>query len=175
LNGRTGWKIGTLLRRQTASGLDAVMCALINGIQWRMGHHVCTPHELDLYLSACEPISRDQFYQVKGMPDVERVRDYLEWRSPLETEFPENQTARARVFLSEMGFRAPTVIFLHALMSANDLGYRRIAAWLNRRGWNATLLHLPYHYSRVPRGYSNGALALTSNLAQNAETLRQAV
>ena len=60
-------------------------------------------------------------------------------------------------------------------MSANDLGYRRIAAQLNRRGWNAALMHLPYHYSRVPRGYSNGALALTSNLPQNAETLRQAV
>jgi hypothetical protein len=36
-------------------------------------------------------------------------------------------------------------------------------------------MHLPYHYSRVPRGYFNGALALTANLPQNAETLRQAV
>ena len=148
---------------------------MINGIQWKMGHHVCTPHELDLYFSACESISRDQFYQVQEMPEVERVGDYLEWRSPVQTEFPENQTARARLFLSEKGFRAPTVILLHALMSANDLGYRRIAAQLNRRGWNAALMHLPYHYSRVPRGYSNGALALTSNLPQNAETLRQAV
>jgi hypothetical protein len=175
LNGRTSRKIETLLRRQTASGLDAMICALINGIQWRLGHHVCTPHELDIYLSACEPISRDQFYQVQAMPDVARVGDYLEWRSPVKTEFAENQTARARIFLSEKGFRAPTVILLHALMSANDLGYRRIAVRLNRRGWNAALMHLPYHYSRVPRGYANGALALTSNLPQNAETLRQAV
>ena len=36
-------------------------------------------------------------------------------------------------------------------------------------------MHLPYHYSRVPRGHFNGALALTSNLPQNAETMRQAV
>jgi pimeloyl-ACP methyl ester carboxylesterase len=175
LNGRTGRKIGTLLRGQIASGLDAMMCALINGIQWRLGHQVCTPHELDIYLSACERISRDQFYQVQEMPDVARVGDHLEWRSPVPTEFPANQTARARIFLSEKGFRAPTVILLHALMSANDRGYRRIAARLNRRGWNAALMHLPYHYSRVPRGYSNGALALTSNLPQNAETLRQGV
>jgi hypothetical protein len=145
LNAKSGRKIGTLLRRQTASGLDAVMCAMINGIQWRMGHQVCTPHELDLYFSACEPISRDQFYQVQEMPDVERVGDYLEWRSPVQTEFPENQTARARVFLCEKGFRAPTVILLHALMSANDLGYRRIAERLNSHGWNAALIHLPYH------------------------------
>ena len=41
--------------------------------------------ELDIYLSACEPISRDQFYQVQGMPDVARVGDHLEWRSPVQT------------------------------------------------------------------------------------------
>ena len=94
---------------------------------------------------------------------------------PFKLRFAENQTARARIFLSDQGFRAPTVIFLHALMSAHDVGYCRIAAHLNRRGWNAALMHLPYHYSRVPRGHFNGALALTSNLPQNAETLRQAV
>ncbi len=60
-------------------------------------------------------------------------------------------------------------------MSAHDVGYCRIAAGLNRRGWNAVLMHLPYHYSRVPRGHFNGALALTSNLPQNGETMRQAV
>jgi pimeloyl-ACP methyl ester carboxylesterase len=175
LNGRAGIKIGTLLRKQTAATLDAVMCALINGIQWRLRNRVCTPEELDTYLSACEPVSRDLFYQVQGMPDVVRVGNYLEWRSPVKTAFSENDMARARIFLSDEGFRAPTVIFLHALMSAHDVGYCRIAARLNRRGWNAALMHLPYHYSRVPRGQFNGALALTSNLPQNAETLRQAV
>jgi len=151
------------------------MCALINGVQWSLRNHVCTPEELDSYLSACEPVSRDLFYEIQGVPEVVRVGNYLEWRSPVQTAFPENETARARIFLSGQGFRAPTVIFLHALMSAHDVGYCRIAARLNRRGWNAVLMHLPYHYSRVPRGHFNGALALTSNLAQNAETLRQAV
>jgi pimeloyl-ACP methyl ester carboxylesterase len=158
-----------------AAGLDAVMCALINGVQWKLRNHVCTPEELDIYLSACEPVSRDLFYKVQETPDLLRVGNYLEWRSPVESAFAENQTARARIFLTAQGYRAPTVIFLHALMSAHDVGYCRIAAQLNRRGWNAVLMHLPYHYSRVPRGYFNGALALTSNLLQNAETLRQAV
>ena len=175
MNGSTGIKVGALFRRQTAAGLDAMMCALINGIQWRLRSYVCTPEELDAYLSACEPVSRDLFYQTQGMPDVVRVGNYLEWRSPAKTAFPENNTARARIFLTDHGFRAPTVIFLHALMSAHDVGYCRIAARLNRRGWNAALMHLPYHYSRVPRGHFNGGLALTANLPQNAETLRQAV
>jgi pimeloyl-ACP methyl ester carboxylesterase len=177
MNGGIGMnrKLLTLFRVRTAASLDATMCALINGIQWSLRNQVCTPEELDTYLSACEPVSRDLFYQVQEVPDVVRAGNYLEWRSPVQTAFPENQTARARIFLSAHGFRAPTLIFLHALMSAHDLGYCRIAARLNRRGWNAALMHLPYHYSRVPRGHFNGALALTSNLSQNAETLRQAV
>ena len=151
------------------------MCALINGIQWQLRYLVCTPEELDVYLSACEPLARGLFYEVIEKPDVLQIGNFLQWQSPVKTAFPENDTARARVFLSPLGLRSPTVIFLHALMSASDIGYRRIAARLNRRGWNAVLMHLPYHYSRVPRGHFNGSLALTANLPQNAETLRQAV
>jgi pimeloyl-ACP methyl ester carboxylesterase len=36
-------------------------------------------------------------------------------------------------------------------------------------------VHLPYHYSRVPRGYWNGELAITADLIRNAEGLRQGV
>ncbi|MBV8377907.1 MAG: alpha/beta hydrolase family protein [Verrucomicrobia bacterium] len=167
-------RIKTFFRMRMAAGADAVMCTLINSIQSRLQNQVCTPEELDLYLSACESISRDLFYQFQR-PEFVRAGNYLEWLSPVKTAFPENQKARARVFLCDQGFRAPTVIFLHALMSAHDVGYSRIAAHLNRRGWNALLMHLPYHYSRVPRGHFNGALALTSNLPHNAETVRQAV
>lgn len=160
---------------KTAASMDAIMCALINGVQWRLRKHVCTPKELNTYLSDCERVSRDVFYQVQEVPEIVRAGNVLQWQSPVRTAFPENDTARARVFLTGQGFRAPTVIFLHALMSAHDVGYCRIAARLNRRGWNAVLMHLPHHYSRVPRGHFNGALALTANLPRNAETLRQAV
>jgi pimeloyl-ACP methyl ester carboxylesterase len=60
-------------------------------------------------------------------------------------------------------------------MSASDFGYQRIARRFNQMGWNAVLLHLPFHYTRVPPGYFNGALAITSELIRNAETIRQAV
>jgi pimeloyl-ACP methyl ester carboxylesterase len=60
-------------------------------------------------------------------------------------------------------------------MSANDLGYRRIANRFNQRGWNVQFPHLPYHYSRRPKGYANGSLAITSDLVRNGETLRQSV
>jgi pimeloyl-ACP methyl ester carboxylesterase len=175
LKGRAGGKFATLIRLKMAVGLDAVMCALINGVQWQLRHLVCTPAELDGYLSACEVISRGLFYEVPVISNVIQARNFLQWPSPVKSVFPENDIARARIFLSPEGLRAPTVIFLHALMSAHDFGYCRIATRLNCRGWNALLMHLPYHYSRVPRGYFNGALALTANLPQNAETMRQAV
>jgi pimeloyl-ACP methyl ester carboxylesterase len=55
---------------------------------------------------------------------------------------------------------------LHALMSASRVGYRRYAAHFNELGWNACFVHLPYHYSRVPRGHWNGELAITADLIQ---------
>jgi len=155
--------------------MDAVMCALINGVQSQMRGHTCTLEELNTYLSTCEPISRELFYQVHEVPEFVRAGNFLQWRSPVLTGYPGNDIAGARIFLAPAGFRAPTVIFLHALMSASDFGYCRIAGRLNRRGWNAVLIHLPHHYSRTPRGHISGALALTANLPRNAETIRQAV
>jgi pimeloyl-ACP methyl ester carboxylesterase len=67
------------------------------------------------------------------------------------------------------------VLLLHALMSANDFGYRKVARWFNDRGWNAAFPHLPFHYSRTPRGYLNGELAISAHLVRNAENLRQGV
>jgi pimeloyl-ACP methyl ester carboxylesterase len=99
--------------------------------------------------------------------------DGISWESPIETDFAPN--ARARALLFRVRNDAPTVIMLHALMSASDLGYRRWARHLNSLGWNAAFLHLPFHYSRRPRGYLNGELCFTSDLVRTAESLRQAV
>src|SRR5258708_33014381 len=64
---------------------------------------------------------------------------------------------------------------MHALMSTSSVGYPRCAMHFNQLGWNACLVRLPYHYSRVPRGYWNGELAITCDLVRNAEGLRQGV
>ena len=64
---------------------------------------------------------------------------------------------------------------LHALMSTSDTGYRRWAGRFNALGWNACFVHLPYHYSRSPRGFANGELAISADLVRTAEGLRQGV
>jgi pimeloyl-ACP methyl ester carboxylesterase len=89
--------------------------------------------------------------------------------------FPENDRARACLQLGSRGFSGPTIFLFHSLMSATDFRYLRVARWFNERGWNTVFPHLPFHYSRTPRGYLNGELAITANLIRNGETLRQEV
>jgi pimeloyl-ACP methyl ester carboxylesterase len=161
--------------RTQAELIDGMMCLMLNRLQPR-GSEAIYPLDLERYVSQCRGLSLEQFYALEPMKEVRETSHILRWRSPVETSFPENATAHASLFFSAAGeWGGPTVIFLHALMSASDFGYRRIARRFNQIGWNAIFPHLPFHYSRVPHGHFNGALALTANLPRNGETLRQAV
>ena len=136
--------------------------------------------EMEGYVTLCEKLTAENFYAVRNNAETafsvgDRRGATITWPSPINTNFPANNTARADLFPCARGWRAPTVLMLHALMSASHVGYRRYATRFNELGWNACFVHLPYHYSRVPRGYWNGELAITADLIRNAEGLRQAV
>lgn len=161
------------MSRLLAHAMDTAMCALMNHIQWRLRHDTCTREEFEAYLVAGESLTPEQYF---AAPPVEiRPGSTLAWPSPVNSGFPGNDTARALWFVGPGGPSAPTAIVLHALMSASDVGYRRLAAWFHQRGWNMLFPHLPFHYSRTPRGHRNGALAITAHLPRNAEGLRQGV
>jgi hypothetical protein len=164
-----------MIRKLSAQLVEAATCLLMNSAQWVSRNDVCTPEELQNYLAQGERRTREEFFAVPPMTGLEFKGSFLRWQSPIRSGFKENDIAGARLFLSRAGWSAPTLFFLHALMSAHDFGYCRIARRLNRAGWNAVLVHLPFHYSRVPRGWANGVLTLTSNLPRNGETIRQAV
>jgi hypothetical protein len=163
------------LRHLTAVLADSACCHLINFINWRLPDRTNSPAELANYVAQCKPLGRQEFYSKEPIKGLHIEPALLSWSSPIESGFSENDMFRARVFLSSRGWSAPAVVFLHALMSASDFGYQRIARRFNQMGWSAVLVHLPFHYTRVPSGYLNGALALTSELIRNAETIRQAV
>src|SRR6266498_4329410 len=165
--------------RFAASGIDAFLCASINFLHARHRLNGRSREEMERYVEECERLTADQYY---ASPHDDNLAEALgnghatiTWRSPIETQFPENNIAHADFFPSKRGRSAPTVFILHALMSTSPVGYRRCAAHLNELGWNACFIHLPYHYSRVPRGYWNGELAITCDLIRNAEGLRQGV
>jgi 1-acyl-sn-glycerol-3-phosphate acyltransferase len=167
-------------RRFAANGMDTLMCASLNLLQSRHHLHARSREEMEHYVAACEKLTVENFYAVPNDAEIAAPIDAkpgatITWPSPINTNFPANNTARADLFPCARGWRAPTVLMFHALMSASHIGYRRYAARFNELGWNACFVHLPYHYSRVPRGYWNGELAITADLIRNAEGLRQGV
>ena len=163
------------IRRNWARFADASTCALLNLAQWRHRSHASTREDLEAYLAGCEKLTRAEFYSAPSLEPVEESAGELAWRSPHASDFPDNDRASAWLQPCERGWSAPTVLILHALMSVNDIGYRRLATKFNELGWNAAFLHLPFHYERRPRGYLNGELAITANLVRNGEGLRQGV
>jgi 1-acyl-sn-glycerol-3-phosphate acyltransferase len=168
------------LRRVSATAIDSLMCVSMNFLQSRHRLHSGSRDEMERYVAQCEKLTAHDFYAVPTNGDAAVAIDEGDgatatWRSPIETKFPANNIARADLFPSARGWSAPTVLILHALMSASHIGYRRLAAHFNELGWNACFVHLPYHYSRVPPGYWNGELAITADLIRNAEGLRQGV
>jgi len=174
----------SLINRTAHAAMDAIMCAMMNTAQWRLRHHAVTRERLEEYLLECQEHDHKSYYAIPDEnrtlppPDWRRHGHRLSWKTPRPGKHPENNTACAHLFEtanSKTSHRSPTIILLHALMSANDYGYRRIAVRFNKQGWNVLFPHLPYHYSRTPRGYANGALTITADLIRNAETLRQSV
>jgi pimeloyl-ACP methyl ester carboxylesterase len=164
--------------RLSARTLDAAMCGMMYAIQRRHRLDSTSREVLARYIDTCAPLSRDEYFRhapaeitvASGSQPLE-----LTWTSPITSGYAENDRAFALHFPAPGRPDAPTVFFLHALMSASDIGYRRWAARFNASGWSACFVHLPYHYSRVPRGHRNGELAITANLVRNAEGLRQGV
>jgi len=170
-------------RRFTATAVDLAMCASMNLLQSRHRLNGRSAEEMEYYVTECEKLTPREYYAVSSDSCRIDLRNAIgngnsatiTWRSPIRTKFSRNDVARADFFPCARGRTAPTVFMLHALMSATHTGYRRWAARFNELGWNACFAHLPYHYSRVPRGYWNGELAITADLIRNAEGLRQGV
>lgn len=165
--------------RPAAAVLDGAMCAMMYAVQRRHRLGAESRAAFANYIAKHESLTRDVFYfsappVSPSLPPPNTPTKFL-WRSPLLTAFPENNVAGGYFFPCAAGWSAPTVLFLHALMSASDRGYRRWAARFNARGWNACFVHLPYHYSRTPQGHLNGELAVTADLVRTGEGLRQGV
>jgi 1-acyl-sn-glycerol-3-phosphate acyltransferase len=180
LRGLRGKTKRNVLPRFAAASVDLLVCASMNFVQSRHRLHARSCDEMERYVADCEKFTAHDFYAVPRDGEIasaigDAYGATATWRSPVESKFPANNIARADFYQCARGWSAPTVIMLHALMSASHVGYRRWAAHFNALGWNACFVHLPYHYSRVPRGYWNGELAITADLIRNAEGLRQGV
>lgn len=166
------------MKRLVARLNDSAMCVMMNLLQRRHRLPAHYPAEWDAYVARHEGTQRDAYFAAPpadafGPPPAETARHT--WTSPVVSAHSENNVCHALLFPCSAGWKAPTVLMLHALMSASDLGYRGWARRFNKRGWNAVFVHLPYHYSRIPRRHWNGELAITADVIRSAEGLRAGV
>ena len=167
------------LMRLNATAIDSLICGSFNLLHTRHRLNGRSRKEMETYVMKCERLTPQEYYAAPHERDLARTlanrHVTMAWNSPIRTNFAANNVAHAEFFQCAQGIRTPTVLLLHALMSTSRDGHRRCAERFNELGWNACFLHLPYHFSRVPRGYWNGELAITCDLIRNAEGLRQGV
>lgn len=170
------------MRRVSALLTDSLMCGMMYVLQRRHRLPRDARERAERYLAEHLPYPRADFFAppergstLDAGVATAAADDAHAWDAPLPSHFPENLRCRALLFPCAAGWKAPTVIMLHALMSASDRGYREWARRFNAHGWNAVFVHLPYHYSRTPRRHLNGELAITADLIRTAEGLRGGV
>ena len=167
------------LQRLASGTIDSLICGSLNLLHTRHRLNGRGREEMVRYVAECERLTPQEYYAAPYEPDLAKTlangHATMAWNSPIRTHFAANNIAHAEFFQCAQGIRAPTVLLLHALMSTSRAGHRRCAERFNELGWNACFLHLPYHFSRVPRGYWNGELAITCDLIRNAEGLRQGI
>jgi pimeloyl-ACP methyl ester carboxylesterase len=170
-------KVKSLINRGFGLLVDQMLCGTMALLNCRHARRLSTRAAVENYITTCEGLTRAQYFAPPATLEnfCHEKPDIISWSSAAAsvTRFPVN--GRARVTLRRPLPRAPTVIMLHSLMSASDAGYRFWARRFNALGWNTAFVHLPFHYSRRPRGYISGELCCTPDLVLTGETLRQAV
>jgi pimeloyl-ACP methyl ester carboxylesterase len=169
--------VRALLHRGLGLAVDRLLCGSLALLHQRHAGRISTLDAAKQYFADCERQTREQHFALPSA--LENFREegpnIISWQSSAESvaQFPMN--GRVRVALSRVRSGAPTIIMLHALMSASDAGYRFWARRFNAVGWNTAFVHLPFHYSRRPPWHLNGELCCTADLVMTGDTLRQAV
>src|SRR5436190_12216703 len=167
----------SLVHRGFGLVVDQILCGTMAVLHRRHARRLSTRVAVEKYIATCEGLTRAQYFAPPATLEnfCHEKPDIISWSSAAASvdRFPVN--GRARVILYRVSPGAPTVIMLHALMSASSAGYRFWARRFNSLGWNAAFVHLPFHYSRRPRRHLNGELCFTADLILTGDTLRQSV
>ena len=76
-----------MIRKLSSHLTDAVTCFLMNSAQRATRGDVCTPAELESYLSQGEKTTREEFFAVTPMVNPKIKEPFLRWRSPLRPRY----------------------------------------------------------------------------------------
>ena len=172
------------MRRLAATLSDTAMCAMMYVLQRRHRLPADAEGKMERYLAEHAHRTRSEYFDAGSEMSEVASMDLssnggtpasFRWPSPIPFSHAESAHCEVLFFEGKRGPSAPTVLMLHALMSASDRGYREWARRFNGRGWNAAFIHLPWHYTRTPRRHLNGELAITADVVRTAEGIRAGV
>ncbi|GIV16607.1 MAG: hypothetical protein KatS3mg022_2042 [Armatimonadota bacterium] len=90
------------------------------------------------------------------------------------TDYPQNGTVYAEVFIPHGNQKMPAVIILHSWGVQKPDIELSLARTLARRGFVTAVMTLPYHIQRTPSGYLSGELMIVPDARQMRDTMRQA-
>ncbi len=112
------------------------------------------------------------FYSFTEVPDF-RLRDgVLEFRSAVQSPYPENNTVYARYFPCRKS-RAAVVVLPQ--WNADEESHLTLCRLMNRFGLSALRLSLPYHERRRPIGLNRADYIVDANIGRTLQANRQAV
>ncbi|GAC1397208.1 MAG: alpha/beta hydrolase [Pyrinomonadaceae bacterium] len=123
----------------------------------------------------------DEFYALPEIEDYKLKENLLTWTSGIATHSVENNTARARFFpvgANESRRRASkkrSAIVVLPQWNALADSHVGLCRLLNRFGFAALRVTLPYHEERRPPEIERAVHLVSSNIGRTIQTMRQAV
>jgi alpha/beta hydrolase family protein len=117
--------------------------------------------------------SSHEFFGYRKPTSFQVAGDWLEFLSPVETPYAENNIVRARWFPARNGGRKAVVVLPH--WNAKLPQHNALCAGLQRLGISALRLSLPYHDARTPAGLTRADYAVSANVCRTIDATRQAV
>lgn len=99
-------------------------------------------------------------YLVKDTLNCSRY--HIEFRSALDTGYPENSTVRADLYLPKVKGKVPLAILVHGMGDYSVVPCRMLAHTLLKRGIACIVLYLTIHSKRIPMSYKERMPYLTS-------------
>jgi hypothetical protein len=122
----------------------------------------------------------DEFYALEPVRDYKLDGDLLTWTSAARSPYPENNTARARLFPAqppkrEKGGAKRRAVVVLPQWNADSESHVALCRLLARLGIAALRLTLPYHEARRPAGFERAEYMVSPNVGRTLQALRQAV
>jgi hypothetical protein len=131
------------------------------------------PEEFLLCINQRVIAGAEEFFAYEPPTRFELRENWLEFKSPIETPYAENNLVRGLWFPAKKKNAKAVVVLPH--WNSKLPQQNALCAGLQRLGISALRLSLPYHDARMPAGLHRADYAVSSNICRTIDATRQAV